>query len=131
MASWILALASLALTTLFGSRDSRCCVYARARARVHMCVRVCVRACMCVRVCARALVCVRARSGGQQRHVLVLRLLPLVQALCAAPDEQGPERSKSQALPSPLRAPVTRRCFSLFPRLSANALACYQACPLL
>lgn len=59
MASWILALASLALTTLFGSGDSRCCV------------------------------CARACSGGQQRHVLVLRLLPLVQALCAAPDEQG------------------------------------------
>lgn len=105
MASWILALASLALMPLFGSRDSRSCMCARARTR--------------------------ACSGGPQRHVLLLRLLPLVQALCAAPDEQGPERSKSQALPSPLRAPVTRRCFSLFPRLSANALACYEACPLL
>ena len=60
-----------------------------------------------VRVCA--CVCVRVCGGGQHRHVSVLRLLPLVQALCAAPGEQGAERSKSQALPSPLRAPVLRR----------------------
>ena len=108
LVSYILALTFLALTALFGSRDSRCC-----------CVCVCV--CACVRVC----------SGGWHRHVSVLRLLPLVQALCAAPGEQGTERSKSQALPSPLRARVLRRWFSLFSRLSANALACYETCLLL